>query len=42
MAKSKTISVKGTDITIFQNNESEYISLTDIAKYKDANNQMTL
>jgi hypothetical protein len=38
MAKSKTISVKGTDITIFQNNESEYISLTDIAKYKDANN----
>ena len=38
MAKSKTINVKGTDITIFQNNESEYISLTDIAKYKDANN----
>lgn len=38
MAKNKTINVKGTDISIFQNNESEYISLTDIAKYKDASN----
>jgi hypothetical protein len=38
MAKNKTINVKGTDITIFQNNEFEYISLTDIAKHKDAQN----
>jgi hypothetical protein len=38
MAKNKTINVKGTDITIFQNNENEYISLTDIAKFKDVAN----
>jgi hypothetical protein len=38
MAKNKTINVKGTNITIFQNNEFEYISLTDIAKHKDAQN----
>ncbi len=38
MAKNKTISVKGTDINIFQFNENEYISLTDIAKYKDSAN----
>jgi hypothetical protein len=38
MAKNKTISVKGTDISIFQFNENEYISLTDIAKYKDSIN----
>lgn len=38
MAKNKTINVKGTDITLFQFNENEYISLTDIAKYKDPNN----
>jgi len=35
MAKNKTIVVKGTEITIFQGNQSEYISLTDIARYKD-------
>ena len=38
MTKNKTIHVKGTNITIFQNNEFEYISLTDIAKHKDAQN----
>ena len=38
MAKNKTINVKGTNITIFQNNENEYISLTDIAKFKDVAN----
>jgi|GEM_PF-6803718 len=36
MAKSKTINVKGTEIAIFNGNESDYISLTDIAKYKEA------
>jgi hypothetical protein len=35
MAKSKTITVKGTEITIFNGKESDYISLTDIAKFKD-------
>ena len=33
MAKNKTINVQGTEITIFDGNQSEYISLTDIAKY---------
>ncbi len=37
MAK-KTINVKGTEITVFQGEQSDYISLTDIARYKDANN----
>lgn len=38
MAKSKTIHVKGTEITIFQGEQADYISLTDIARYKDAFN----
>jgi hypothetical protein len=38
MAKNKTINVKGTEITIFQNYENDYISLTDIARYRDASN----
>lgn len=38
MAKNKTINVKGTEITILLNNEVDYISLTDIAKYKDTEN----
>ncbi len=36
MAKNKTIVVKGNEITIFQGVLSDYISLTDIARYKDA------
>ena len=36
MAKNKTINVKGTEITIFQGGYSEFISLTDIARHKDA------
>ena len=35
MAKNKTIIVKETEITIFQNTQSDYISLTDIALFKD-------
>lgn len=31
-----TITVKGKEIVIFSQNEEEYISLTDIAKYKSA------
>ena len=35
MSKKNTkINVQGSDITIFQRNEQDYISLTDIAKYK--------
>jgi len=42
MTKSKTINVKGTEITIFQGETSDYISLTDIARYKDATNTDTI
>ncbi|MBI3238984.1 MAG: KilA-N domain-containing protein [Flavobacteriia bacterium] len=38
MAKNKTITVKGTEITISQGELSDYISLTDIARYKEAAN----
>ena len=34
--KNKTINVNGIVIAISQGNNSEYISLTDIAKYKDS------
>ncbi len=33
---SKKINVKGLQVVIFTKNESDYISLTDIARYKDA------
>ncbi len=36
MAKNKTISVKGTEISIFEADHSDYISLTDIARHKDS------
>lgn len=37
MSKKKTISInaKGTDITIIEDREDNYLSLTDIAKYKN-------
>jgi hypothetical protein len=35
MAKSKTINVKGTPITIIKKESSEFISLTDMLKAKD-------
>ena len=35
MAKNKKIEVNGTEISIFQSESSDYISLTDIARYKD-------
>ena len=35
MAKNKIIQVKGSEITIFQGEFYDYISLTDLAKYKD-------
>lgn len=36
MAKNRTILVKGTEITISNRNELDYISLTDIARHRDA------
>ena len=36
MAKNKTINVRGTDIILFENNREDFISLTDIARYRDA------
>jgi hypothetical protein len=38
MTKNKTINVKGTEITVFQGEVNDYISLTDIARYKEASN----
>jgi len=34
--KSAKITAKGTEVTIFQKEKEDYISLTDIAKYKDS------
>ncbi len=42
MAKNKTINVKGTEITLFSDGASEFISLTDIAKHKDSANTDTI
>ena len=42
MAKNKAINVMGTEITIFQGEQTDYISLTDIAKHKDASNTDTI
>lgn len=42
MAKNAKIEVKGTEITIFKGDTEDYISLTDIARYKDAANMDTI
>ena len=36
MTKSKKISVPGLEVVFYENNEQDYISLTDIARYKNA------
>lgn len=36
MAKNKTINVNGTEVSIFMGEQTDFISLTDIARYKDA------
>jgi len=36
MAKNKKIEVKGQNISLFINNAENYVSLTDMARYKDA------
>lgn len=38
MAKNKKITVKGIDIILYEENQQDYISLTDIARHKDADN----
>jgi hypothetical protein len=38
MAKKETIKVKGTEIVLFTKENEEYISLTDMAKYRDSKN----
>ncbi|MDR2171638.1 MAG: KilA-N domain-containing protein [Planctomycetaceae bacterium] len=35
MSKKETITVQGTEITVIQRNKNDYISLTDMAGYKD-------
>lgn len=42
MAKNKKIEVQGTEIKIFTGQADDYISLTDIAKYKDSANMDTI
>lgn len=36
MAKSTKLNVKGTEILVYIQQSEEYISLTDIARYRDA------
>jgi len=36
MKKSKNLTVNGTKVLIYSDKNSEYISLTDIARYKDS------
>lgn len=42
MAKNKKLDVKGTEITILTNDSEDYISLTDIARHKDAEHTDTI
>ena len=39
MTKNKTIEANGITVTIFQTNQNDYISLTDIAKSKDGDSR---
>ncbi len=36
MAKNKTISVQGVDIVLYEHNSNDFISLTDLARHRDA------
>jgi KilA-N domain len=36
MAKNKTINVIGTEVVLFTKNNEDYISITDIARFKNA------
>ena len=36
MAKNKKINVQGVSIILYEDNKEDFISLTDIARYKDS------
>ena len=38
MSKKETINVQGTEIILFSHRKEDYISLTDMAKYRDREN----
>jgi hypothetical protein len=38
MTKQETINVQGADIVLLKREQEDYISLTDIAKVRDADN----
>jgi hypothetical protein len=42
MVKNNKIEVKGTEISVLKNETEDYISLTDIARYKDAEHTDTI
>ena len=42
MAKNKKINVQGIEVVVYKTNEEDFLSLTDIARYKDANNTDSL
>lgn len=42
MAINKKINIQGLEVVLYQNNEEDYLSLTDIARYKDAFNTDTI
>lgn len=42
MAKSKKIHVSGVEIVLYEDNQQDFISLTDIARHKDAANTDTI
>ena len=35
MAKNKKINVQGVDIVLYEDNKEDFISLTDLARYRD-------
>ncbi len=38
MPKKEYVNVQGMDVAVLTHNQDDYISLTDIAKYRDAEN----
>jgi len=42
MPKNKAIYAQGAEINLFQGDQTDFISLTDIARYKDSSNMDTI
>jgi hypothetical protein len=42
MAKNRKINVNGVEIVLYENDQHDFISLTDIARHKDAANTDTI